>query len=92
VADDYLHAARIASGSDAVRARFCAAMIVIAATGAPTQSSRSRATRVPRHITAASRESPPLLTPFVPAFALAPAAHQRQFLIRYQQLENNVNP
>jgi hypothetical protein len=27
-----------------------------------------------------------------PAFALAPAAHLRQFLIRYQQLENNVNP
>jgi hypothetical protein len=65
---------------------------VIAAPGAPTQSSRSRATRVPRHTIAAARESRPLLTPFAPAFAFAPAAHLRQFLIRYQQLENNVNP
>jgi hypothetical protein len=47
---------------------------------------------VPRRTTAAARESPPLLTPFALAFALAPAAHLRQFLIRYQQLENNVNP
>jgi hypothetical protein len=47
---------------------------------------------VPRHTIAAARESRPLLTPFAPAFAFAPAAHLRQFLIRYQQLENNVNP
>lgn len=59
--------------------------------GIPTRFA-PRATRVPRHTTAASRDSRPLLTPFAPAFALAPAAHLRQFLIRYQQLENNVNP
>jgi hypothetical protein len=43
-------------------------------------------------ISSMPRESRPLLTPFAPAFALAPAAHLRQFLIRYRRKPLKTKP